>query len=362
MKARWREVVTLFFLTGGLILIGLAAAWIRFLHTPLITDEHGFKYTVHPGVSTRAVINDLYLQNIIKYPVFFKVLLRLKKFKGSPTQLKAGEYVFPKGSTPLDVLNQMILGSGILYHSFTIVEGWNFRQLEEALAEENHLHHTLQSLTNATLMAELKHPELEPEGQFFPDTYYFVEGTSDVALLKRAFRRLQQKLELAWLNRAPDLPYKTPYEALTAASLIEKEAYYPTELPIISGVLVNRLKKQMLLQFDPTVIYGMGIKYSGKIHKGDLHRNNSYNTYVKKGLPPTPICMPALEAIQAALHPEQHDYLYFVAKGDGSHQFSRTLVEHYKAVAMAKKFKPGFYNLPLVRYYLLQTISMRLSS
>ena len=181
-------------------------------------------------------------------------------------------------------------------------------------------------------MNRLGDAALAPEGQFFPETYYYTKGSSDLVILKRAFDLMQSNLKEAWETRSPNLPYKNVYEALIAASLIEKEAYFDAERPVIAGVLVNRIRKNMLIQFDPTVIYGLGLRYNGKIHKQDLLENTPYNTYVHKGLPPTPIAMPGRTSINAALHPDNTDYLYFVARSDKSHQFSKTLFEHQAAV------------------------------
>jgi UPF0755 protein len=199
-------------------------------------------------------------------------------------------------------------------------------------------------------MLHLGAANLKPEGEFFPETYYFTKGNSDLILLKHAFKAMQSKLNDAWSKRASALPYKNAYEALIAASLIEKEAYLSKERPIIAGVLVNRLKKEMLLQFDPSVIYGLGERYTGKLSKANLLENTAYNTYLHKGLPPTPIAMPSLASISAALHPEQNDYYYFVAKGDGSHQFSKTLLEHNAAVKALIKWQSEHVSELLIRH------------
>lgn len=340
------------------ILIWIIGAWFKFLYTPLVTDEHGIKYTVREGSSMRAVINDLYVLNIIKHPTFFSILV---KFKGVKHDLKAGQYLFPKGSTPRSLLHQIITGSGMIFHSFMIVPGWNLRELRTAIINNVNLNHKLQNLSDAELMKHLGHPELKPEGEFYPDTYFFTVGSDDLSILKRAFKEMEKKLKTAWQHRDPGLPFKTPYEALTAASIIEKEYYIQDELPKIAGVLVNRLKKDMLLQFDPTVIYGIGTNYDGTIHRTDLLANNPYNTYIHKGLPPTPISMPSVAAIDAIMHPMKHDYYYFVAQSIGMHQFSKNLNEHHKAVSEARKVK-WFFNYSLARFYLLKLFSKQIYS
>jgi len=334
-----------------ILVIGL-----KFLFTPLITDEHGYQYTVQPGASIKSVTDDLYYKNIIKNRFLFSVLVELHK---NGHDIKAGEYLFPKGTTPYKLLNQIVTGSGLIYHEFTIIPGWSIRQLRAAMANNSYFHHTLQDLSDTTLMNRLGHPELKAEGQFYPDTYFFAGGTSDILLLKRAFKAMQDKLTVAWQSREPGLPFNNKYEVLTVASMIEKETEFDVERPIIAGVIINRLRKDMLLQIDPTVIYGLGSRFNGTIYKKDLLAKTPYNTYVNKGLPPTPIAMPGLESIMAVVHPQHHDYLYFVARHgkDGPHQFSQTLDEHYVAVAAAKRLRAQFFNNVLVRYYLLKLFS-----
>jgi len=346
-------VVTMLLATVFLIL----GVWFKFIYTSLITDEHGMKYTVREGTSIRAVIDDLHALKILKYPELFKLLVSME---GVAHELKAGEYFFPKGTTPLRLLHQITSGTGIIYYSFMIVPGWTFKDLRAAILRDSHLKHTIQNLSDAEIMQRLGHPDFKPEGEFYPDTYFFVEGSEDIHLLKRAFNAMQKRLNASWEHREADLPFKSAYQALIAASIIEKEFYLHEELPKIAGVLVNRLNKDMLLQFDPTVIYGVG-RFDGKIRRSDLLSNNPYNTYVHKGLPPTPISMPSLAAIEAVMHPMHHDYYYFVAQSMGSHQFSKELNEHYKAVEEVKKSKQ-FFNFSLARYYLLKMLSQQIYS
>ncbi|EKD73484.1 MAG: hypothetical protein ACD_45C00303G0006 [uncultured bacterium] len=332
--------------------------WVSFLRSPIIFNEQGMEYVVPEGASIRLVVHDLYLLNVIKRPVFFNLLVYLR---GDKHELKAGEYLFPKGTTPVSLLTQITTGSGMVYHTFTIVAGWSFHTLRGALEKDPNLRHASASMSNAAIMDYLGHPELKPEGWFFPDTYYFVKGSSDLVLLKRAFQMMQRKLNDAWKKRDSDLPYQTQQEVLTVASLIEKETGVDRERSMIAGVIVNRLRKDMLLQIDSSVIYGVEPHFTGVIRRKDLLSKNPYNTYVNKGLPPTPIAMPGMESIEAALHPKRHNYYYFVAKNydpDGGHQFSTTLAEHYKAVANAKRkhSRNEFFNDNLIRAYFLKLV------
>src|SRR5579883_139575 len=308
-------------LTVFILLVGaFISLWFYSLFTPVVTDEHGVVYYLRPGTSKAAALSELANQGLLPYPTLFSFYAGLDRH----AYLKTGEYLFPKGSTPFSIWRQLTQGTGHYYHSLTIIPGWSFTQLRQALSQADGLRHLTAQQNDQYLMSMLGHANLAPEGEFFPETYLYTRGVTDLLVLKHAFDLMQKKLDQAWQQRAPDLPYKTPYEALIAASLIEKEAHLEIERPIIAGVLVNRLRKGMLLQCDPTVIYGMGTHYTGKIHKENLLKDTPYNTYIHTGLPPTPIAMPSMLSIEAALHPQQNDYYYFVAKGDGSHQFSKT--------------------------------------
>jgi UPF0755 protein len=220
----------------------------------------------------------------------------------------------------------------VISYSFTLVEGWTFQQVLEAVREQEALQGTFENLTAEAIMERLGHPGEHPEGRFLADTYHFPRGTTDLALLQRAYGAMQEFLQQEWDRRAADLPFKTPYEALILASIVEKETAVAEERPQIAGVFIRRLRKGMKLQTDPTVIYGMGERFDGNIRRRDLSENTPYNTYVHRGLTPTPISMPGRDAIRAVLHPADGKSLYFVAKGDGSHYFSATLQEHNKAV------------------------------
>jgi UPF0755 protein len=334
-------------------IICVLAAWFYLSFVPIVSQAEGMTYYLRPGLSKKAFIADLAQKNIISFPRLFSLYAYLQH----QPHLKTGEYLFPKGSTQVTVWQQVTEGKGLRYYPFTIIPGWTFVQLRQALAKADGLNHTTQSFTDAQIMQILEQPNMAAEGAFFPDTYYYSRGIADTVILKKALIRMENKLYFAWQQRITGLPYKNEYEALIAASLIEKEARLSSERPIIAGVLINRLQKNMLLQFDPTVIYGMGSQYTGKIHKADLQADTPYNTYVHKGLPPTPIAMPSYASIEAALHPEQHDYFYFVAKGDGSHQFSKTLLQHNHAVTVAatvKRKKEYFFNEVMIKQYIVQ--------
>lgn len=309
-------------LVGGFIL-----AMVYLLMMPVVKEEHGVIYYLRPGTSHSMLIAELNQQGIVTHPFLFSLYVYPQN-----TPLKTGEYLFHKGSSLRSIWHQVTSGTGLYYRAFAIIPGWSFAQIRQALAANEFLKHDVQLLDNKQVMHTLGADGLMPEGEFFPDSYYYTRGVSDLVILQRAYQLMQTHLNAAWGTRAPGLPYHTAYEALIAASLIEKEAYLNSERPVIAGVLINRLRKNMLLQIDPTVIYGMGDRYTGKIHRENLLEDNVYNTYKYKGLPPTPIAMPSLASLMAALHPDTHDYYYFVAKGDGSHQFSKTLPEHNTAV------------------------------
>lgn len=245
--------------------------------------------------------------------------------------LHSGEYRMLPDMTVRDLITLWEKGEVVQY-SLTLVEGWNFRQLRTALAAQTKLEQTLAALSDAEIMERLGKPGLHPEGRFFPDTYSFTRGVSDIELLRRAQARLDSVLLEEWEARAEGLPYKSADEALVMASIIEKETGVPHERGEIAGVFVRRLERGMLLQTDPTVIYGMGAAYAGRITRSDLRTPTPYNTYTNAGLPPTPIAMVGREAIHAALHPADGKTLYFVARGDGSHAFSETLEQHNRAV------------------------------
>ena len=268
------------------------------------------------------------MQKIIDDPWLF---ILLAKVKGVETRVRAGEYEIKVEMTPEELLAKFIQGSAIQY-SFTVIEGWSFRQMLAAIADDPVIEYTLGDKTDQEIMNLLGYPDQHPEGLFFPDTYRFPKGTSDVDFLRRAYQVMQKHLTREWNQRESGLPLASSYDALILASIIEKETGAGFERPLISGVFIQRLKKKMRLQTDPTIIYGLGENFDGDIRFRDLKKDTPYNTYLHAGLTPTPIALPGLEAIRAALHPAKTEALYFVSKGDGTHHFSATLKEHNSAV------------------------------
>lgn len=316
-----------FFLAAVLVTGGSWWMYTSSLEQPLLL-EHEQALVVQAGTTPRALIHDLEQQGVIKGALWLRLMWRLQQ---QAPAVQVGEYALTPGMRMSDLLEKWRTGD-MIQHRITLVEGWTFARFRQALAQNEVLEHVLGDWSDERIMEELGKPGVHPEGRFYPDTYQFTRGQSDLDLLRLAGKRLDEVLEQEWAQRAERLPYKTPEQALVMASIIEKETGVASERPAIAGVFVRRLNKGMLLQTDPTVIYGMGDAYNGRITRADLRRPTAYNTYVIAGLPPTPIAMVGREAIHAALNPADGDALYFVAKGDGSHQFSRTLQEHNNAV------------------------------
>jgi UPF0755 protein len=313
------------------ISILLAWGWMEyegFINKSLNIPEEGVNYILRPGMTVRSLAQDLKQRDILDKPVLLRFVAR---WQGQASKLKAGEYHLPAGTTPAKLL-EILSSSQVIQYALTIVEGWTFDQMMAAVRGDPVLEHSLKGVANDQVMQHLGLGERHPEGRFYPDTYHFPRGTTDVAFLKRAHKRMESVLQEAWQQRKKELPLKSPYEALILASIIERETGIPEERGKIAGVFTRRLERGMLLQTDPTVIYGMGERYDGNIRKRDLTRDTPYNTYLHKGLTPTPIAMPSGAAIQAALNPQEGSSLYFVATGDGGHYFSSTLEEHNKAV------------------------------
>ncbi|MCU7914796.1 MAG: endolytic transglycosylase MltG [Candidatus Thiodiazotropha sp. (ex Gloverina cf. vestifex)] len=313
------------------ISILLAWGWMQyddFIHTPLQLPEAGIHYDLKSGTTIRGVASDLQESGVISKPVLLRLVAR---WNGQASRLKAGEYHLPQGITPIELLD-ILTSARVVQHALTIIEGWTFKQLMEAVRRHESLTQTLKEVESEKIMQALGFDEMHPEGRFYPDTYHFPKGTTDVEFLQRAYHRMEKSLQMAWDKRDENLPLNTAYEALILASIIEKETGIPSERDKIAGVFVRRLKKGMRLQTDPTVIYGIGDAYDGNIRRRDLTTDTPYNTYVHKGLTPTPIAMPSGAAIEAALHPAVGNALYFVAIGNGGHHFSATLEAHNKAV------------------------------
>ena len=325
-----RLILTLLVL---LLLVAAAGIWLwndyqRFLETPVgLSDSRTFE--IEKGTYFNSLVNKLEAESIIDKPLYLKLAARIEPQLAG---IKAGEYALEPGLTPRQLLEKFNRGDTLKYH-FTIVEGTRFSELRAALAATQGLVQKLPQLDDKQLLETLDLDAPSPEGLFLAETYQYEKGASDLDLLRRAHRQLEQLLQSAWAERQESLPLKSPYEALILASIVEKETGLPEERPRIAGVFVRRLQKGMRLQTDPTVIYGMGDRYTGNIRRRDLRTPTPYNTYVIDGLPPTPIALVGPDAIRAALQPEAGEWLYFVARGDGSHQFSKTLREHNRAVA-----------------------------
>lgn len=316
-----------------IISASLAAAWLmmdfdNFKATPLMLPSSGITYNLEAGATIATLAADLERKGYLEKPLYLRLLARWNK---QAHRIKAGEYFIAANTTPPQLLSLLVSGR-VTSYSLTIVEGWDFRQMMAAVHANEVLIHSLEGLDSEAIMQRLGHEGEHPEGRFLPDTYHFPRGTTDLQFLKRAYLAMQKMLDEKWRGRDEDLPLKSPYEALILASIVEKETGLAGERPAIAGVFVRRLKKGMLLQTDPTIIYGIGESFDGNIRHADLKRDTPYNTYLHKGLTPTPICLPGEAALDAAVHPEEGKSLYFVAKGNGSHHFSDTLAEHNNAV------------------------------
>ncbi|MEN8260931.1 MAG: endolytic transglycosylase MltG [Pseudomonadota bacterium] len=325
----------------AILMASFSVGWLWMLFesavdTPLIKDRPAY-VDVKKGDSFGRITNMLVEKGILTKPLWFKFLAYKDGLSG---RLKAGEYELPVGITARQILALIVSGRA-RQHAVTFVEGWNFKQIMDIISRQPALKHNLAGKTHAEVMAMIGAQESHPEGLFFPDTYFFTKGTKDVELLKRAYAKMQTVLGKAWSERADGLPLDSPYQALILASIVEKETGQDDERPIIAGVFIRRLRKGMLLQTDPTVIYGLGDSFDGDIRFADLHADTPYNTYVKPGLPPTPIAMPSAASVRAVLHPAEGSSLYFVGKGDGTHVFSTTLKDHNMAVDLFQRKKPA---------------------
>ena len=329
-RKTWRNTILVLLLA----LIG-AAAWgwrdfSRFGNAPLHVAAQGESIDVARGSSFKEIVRQLRDQGLSSAsPLYWRLLAVQMRVAG---KLHAGEYATPVGLTPRQLLANMAAGR-VMQRNFTIVDGWTFHEVLVALGKAEKLQHATAGLDDAAIMQKIGAPGEQPEGRFLPETYAYVKGDSDLDILKRAHSAMAKTLDALWPGRDKDLPLATPYDALILASIVEKETGRADERAKIAGVFVRRLEDHMLLQTDPTVIYGMGDSYQGKIHKVDLTTDTPYNTYTRPGLPPTPIALPGKPAIVAALHPAPGTALYFVARGDGSHAFADTLAEQNRNVA-----------------------------
>ena len=318
-----------------LIVAGVAATyWVRTVaERPLAfaTSQPAgrIEFAVPPGSSLRAIGRTIAAAGVPIEPWQLEIIARLD---GKAAQLKAGSYAIDNGITLRALIDKLARGD-VLTADVRFVEGWTFRQMRKALADALHVRHESTALDDNALLRALGVTDAHPEGIFFPDTYVFARGTSDIAIYKLAYQAMQKHLTAAWAGRPASSPLKTPYDTLILASIIEKETGKSDERGLVSAVFVNRLRSGMRLQTDPTIIYGLGSRFDGNLRKRDLQADGPYNTYTRAGLPPTPIALPGRASIDAALRPASSDALYFVARGDGSSEFSRTLEEHNRAVA-----------------------------
>ena len=317
-------------LFGALVagVVVLCGAFAYYAMTEIETAPLPLQFSLRTGSGLRSAALQMERAGVLKHPERFVVMARLL---GEAGNIKAGNYELEAPITPYRLLAKITQGEVTLV-SVTFPEGWTFRQMRKALDDHPAVKHETQGLGDADILQRLGAKEASPEGLFFPDTYHFGNGSSDLLVLRRAYRLMRTHLTEQWAGRAPGLPLETPYQALILASIVEKETGRAADRPLVAAVFVNRLRKKMLLQADPTVIYGIGEGFDGNLRKRDLTTDTPYNTYTRTGLPPTPIAMPGLAAITATLNPPQSDVLYFVSRGDGTSVFSRTLGEHERAV------------------------------
>jgi UPF0755 protein len=300
-----------------------------FALSPLSFSGAALDFNIAPGIGLRQSAQVISEAGAGFRPWQFILLGRLL---GKASDIKAGSYEVASGVTPYELLSKLARGD-VTMAEIVFVEGKTFAQMRAAMNAHPNLQHDSQRLTDAEILTAIGAAEKNPEGLFFPDTYQFAKASSDLDLLRRAYRTMQAKIQAEWPERDPATPYASPYHALIMASIVEKETGIASDRPAVASVFVNRLRRGMLLQTDPTVIFGLGSSFDGNLHKRDLLADTPYNTYTRAGLPPTPIATPSLAALRAALHPAKSDMLYFVARGDGSSEFSRTLDEHNRAVA-----------------------------
>jgi UPF0755 protein len=297
---------------------------------PLVDDRalRAVEVTIAPGTTVRGIGNQMAASGLPINPWLFAALARVER---RASRLKAGTYAIAPAISPNGILDKLEAGD-VVKISLVIPEGWTFAQMRDAIAGRTDIRQTAAAMSDAQLMAVIGADGDKPEGLFFPDTYVFTRGTTDIDIFRRANRALKKHLDDAWASRAPDLPLTTPYEALTLASVVEKETGRPEDRPQIASVFINRLRKGMLLQTDPTVIYGLGDRFDGDLKKSDLTTDTPYNTYTRPGLPPTPIALVGAASLAAVVNPPHSDALYFVSRGDGTSAFSTKLTDHNRAV------------------------------
>jgi UPF0755 protein len=318
------------------LVIAYHSAYLLYFANRPFNIQKPYIFHVKPHATIYHLTADCLEKGILSHPRLFVVLAYFTK---AAKTLQTGDYQLTVGTTPIQFLHKIKTGQ-VHLNRFTIVEGWTYQQLVTALQQDTRCQDNLDATFLNTLCAELPYKVSSLEGLFFPDSYDFPAYISNTAILQKAFQRMQQQLKNAWANRAPHLPWKHPYEALIAASLIEKETARKDERGKIAGVIIRRMQNKMPLQIDASVIYGLGKRYCGRLRTSDLKTDTPYNTYTRRGLPPTPIALPSLESIQAVLHPDlEKPYFYFVVTHDGSHTFSRTLKEHQAAIVRSRTHK-----------------------
>ena len=315
-----------FVAVAGVLAVAAGVAW--WLHRPLDLAAASVELSIESGTSPREVARGWVDAGVQTSP---RLLYEWFRWSGQARRIRAGSYEIETGATPRSLLEKMVQGDEAL-EAVRLIEGWTFRQFRQALARAPHLKQLSAGMTEAELMAAIGAPGQSAEGRFFPDTYLYSRGVSDLTVLKRAHRAMSERLAAVWAERAEDLPLRSPDEALILASIVEKETGVEADRAQIAGVFVNRLRIGMPLQTDPTVIYGLGEAFDGNLRKRDLQQDTPWNTYTRHGLPPTPIAMPGLAALRAAVRPQDTRALYFVARGDGSSAFSQTLEDHNRAV------------------------------
>lgn len=322
------SVSALILLTLCLFILWHVLAWYRFLTTPLNATGKATTIIVPGNMTLFELANEMSQKNILSRPRFF---ITLAHWRGDSDQIRSGEYEVDTKITPNQLLDNLVKGK-VYMRKITLIEGVTLSQIKQVFLNTSALQKTIINQSDQEIAAALGCPYTSPEGLFFPDTYVYTWGNKDFKILRQAYMHMQNFLNEEWTKRADDLPYSSPYQALIVASLIESETHVDKERPLVAGVILQRLKKQMYLQIDPTVLYGVNKPFGSKITQDDLHNDNPYNTYRRYGLPPTPIDIPSAPSIQAALHPLYTDALYYVARGDGTHTFSATYQEHRAAI------------------------------
>jgi len=318
--------------TGVIVSIAAVAGFSYWAKQPLTTEGKAIEFTIDAGSSVGVAAHQMARAGVPVNPQLFNILARVT---GEAGRIKAGSYELKPNTSPRRLLSQLVRGE-FAQEAVTIVEGWTFKQMRAALAAHERLRHDTVKLSDEELLKKISSESASkyasPEGLFFPDTYLFAKGSSELAIYKQSHQAMLNHLKAAWESRDPTLPYKNPYEALIMASIIEKETGQKSERNMIAGVFVNRLRTGMMLQTDPAVIYGLGERFGGDIRKKDLQTDTPYNTYTRAGLPPTPISLPGVQSLSAALAPAKTQALYFVSRGDGTSQFSDNLNDHNRAV------------------------------